>query len=99
MDSNNFSRQLGCKLRRARLNCSLSLEQVRKNPLVAGQRRAWTTAALADLGIDYAEVTDELEAQGPGQVRGKLGRTQRRRPRRDQQSHQRLDGVTEGLQS
>jgi transcriptional regulator with XRE-family HTH domain len=43
MNSNDFSRLLGCKLRRARLNRSLSLVQVEEK---SGGR--WTKKSLGD---------------------------------------------------
>lgn len=43
MNSNDFSRQLGCKLRSARLDCGLSLAQVEER---SGGR--WTKGSLAD---------------------------------------------------
>jgi transcriptional regulator with XRE-family HTH domain len=43
MNSNDFSRQLGCKLRVARLNCGLSLAQVEEK---SGGR--WTKECLGN---------------------------------------------------
>ena len=58
MSSNAFTKQLGCKLRIARLNCGLSLAQVEER---SGGR--WTKASLGDYESGKREIKAETFAE------------------------------------
>ena len=58
MDSNDFSRQLGGKLRIARLNCGLSLMEVEEK---SGGR--WTKASLGDYESGRRRIKAETFAE------------------------------------
>jgi transcriptional regulator with XRE-family HTH domain len=58
MDSNDFSRQLGGKLRTARLNCGMSLAQVEAR---SGGR--WTKNSLGDYESGKREIKAETFAE------------------------------------
>jgi transcriptional regulator with XRE-family HTH domain len=58
MDSNDFSRQLGGKLRKARLNRGMSLAQVE-----ARSRGRWTENSLGDYESGKREIKAETFAE------------------------------------
>ena len=58
MNNNAFSRQLGCMLRVARLNCGLSLAQVEER---SGGR--WTKASLGDYESGRRKIKAETFAE------------------------------------
>ncbi len=58
MNSNDFSRRLGCKLRRARLNRSLSLAQVEEK-----SDGRWTKRSLGDYESGRRNIKAEAFAE------------------------------------